>query len=106
MLLFEGNKAAFTAMVINRTINELININMGGEKVKDRVFITIICYGNPDVENVKSAYLSDLASAWMQDKPKNPAPVLTKWDDGTSNPCSGFKPCKRFGTYVRHCEQE
>jgi hypothetical protein len=26
----------------------------------------------------------------------------TQSNDGTQNPCSGFKPCKRFGAYVRH----
>ena len=54
----KGNKANFTAMVINRTITELINTNMAGEKPKDRVFISIIGYGNPDVNEIRSDYLS------------------------------------------------
>ncbi|KAA6341041.1 hypothetical protein EZS27_011132 [termite gut metagenome] len=59
----KGNKANFTAMVINRTINELININMNGDKVKDRVFISIIGYGNPEVNEIRSDYLSKYAES-------------------------------------------
>lgn len=57
----KGNKANFTAMVINRTIQELINVNMNGDKVKDRVFISIIGYGNPAVNEIRSDYLSKYA---------------------------------------------
>lgn len=57
----KGNKANFTAMVINRTIQELININMNGATVKDRVFISIIGYGNPAVNEIRSDYLSKYA---------------------------------------------
>jgi len=59
-----GTKANFTALVINRTINELININMDGATVKDRVFITLIGYGGKggnSVEDIKSAILSEFA---------------------------------------------
>jgi uncharacterized protein YegL len=59
----KGSKADFTAMVINRTINELININMNGDKVKDRVFISIIGYGNPAVKEIRSDYLSKYAAS-------------------------------------------
>jgi hypothetical protein len=58
------NKAKFTAVVINRTINELININSAGEKVKDRVFISIIGYGGSggiSVDEIRSDYLSKFA---------------------------------------------
>ena len=60
-----GNKATFTALVINRTINELININMDGDTVKDRVFITLIGYGGKggnSVDELKSAILSEFAN--------------------------------------------
>lgn len=57
----KGDKANFSATVINRTINELINVNMNGEKVKDRVFISIIGYGNPSVDEIRSDYLSKYA---------------------------------------------
>jgi len=60
----KGNKANFTAMVINRTINELININAAGDKVKDRVFISIIGYGGKggdSVDEIRSDYLSQFA---------------------------------------------
>lgn len=58
------NKAKFTATVINRTINELININSAGVKVKDRVFISIIGYGGSggsSVDEIRSDYLSKFA---------------------------------------------
>lgn len=57
----KGDKANFTSMVINRTINDLINTNMAGEKVKDRVFISIIGYGNPAIEDIRSDYISRYA---------------------------------------------
>ena len=60
-----GKKAIFTALVINRTINELININMDGDTVKNRVFITLIGYGGKggnSVEEIKSAKLSEFAN--------------------------------------------
>lgn len=59
-------RAEFTALVINRTINELINTNLAGEKVKDRVFISIIGYGgssNLAVDDIRSDYLSSFADS-------------------------------------------
>ena len=59
------NKAEFTALVINRTINELININMDGDTVKERVFITLIGYGGKggnSVDELKSATLGEFAN--------------------------------------------
>lgn len=53
-----GTKANFTAKVINRLIDEVIHVNMAGDKIKDRVFISIIGYGNPDVNEIRSDYLS------------------------------------------------
>lgn len=70
------NKAEFTALVINRTINELINTNMDGDKVKDRVFISIIGYGN-SVDDVRSDYLSTFA-----DKPIRINKIKKKVSDG------------------------
>jgi len=58
------NKAKFTAVVVNRVINELININMDGDKVKDRVFISLIGYGGKggdSVDEIRSDYLSQFA---------------------------------------------
>ena len=60
----KGNKANFTALVINRTIHELIEINADGEKPKDRVFITIVGYGGKggdSVEEIRSDFLSDFS---------------------------------------------
>ncbi len=54
------SRAEFASLVINRTINELVNTNMDGEKVKDRVFISMIGYGL-SVEDVRSDYLSEFA---------------------------------------------
>jgi len=58
------SRAEFTALVINRTINEVINTNMDGEKVKDRVFISMIGYGGSSplaVDDIRSDYLSEFA---------------------------------------------
>lgn len=57
-------RAEFTSLVINRTINELINTNMDGEKVKDRVFVSMIGYGGSSalaVDDIRSDYLSSFA---------------------------------------------
>jgi uncharacterized protein YegL len=73
-------KSEFTAQVINRTINELINTNMDGDKVKDRVFISIIGYGGEGgnaVNDIRSEYLSTFA-----DKPLRIERVKKKVSDG------------------------
>ena len=56
-------KSVFTASVINRTIYELVNTNMDGASVKDRVFISIIGYGagGNTVDEIRSDYLSKFA---------------------------------------------
>jgi hypothetical protein len=57
-------KAQFTALVINRTINDLILTNSAGDKIKDRVFISIIGFGGSggnSVDNIRSDYLSAFA---------------------------------------------
>jgi len=58
------NKANFTAMVINRTINDLTNIAAAGDKVRDVAFISIIGYGDEcgdSVYEIRSGYLSQFA---------------------------------------------
>lgn len=73
-------RAEFTALVINRTINELINTNMDGEKVKDRVFISMIGYGGSSslaVDDVRSDYLSSFA-----DNPLRMEKLRKKVSDG------------------------
>jgi uncharacterized protein YegL len=73
-------KAEFTALVINRTINELINTNMDGEKVKDRVFISMIGYGGSSalaVDDIRSDYLSSFA-----DNPLRMEQLKKKVSDG------------------------
>ncbi len=60
------NKAEFTALVINRTINDLVFTNSAGDKIKDRVFISIIGYGGNggnSVEDIRSDYLSSFADS-------------------------------------------
>ena len=69
-------RAQFTSLVINRTINELVNTNMDGEKVKDRVFISLIGYGL-SVEDVRSDYLSEFA-----DNPLRIEKIKKKVSDG------------------------
>ena len=60
------NKAEFTALVINRTINDLIFTNSAGDKIKDRVFISIIGYGGQggnSVDDIRSDYISAFADS-------------------------------------------
>ncbi|MDL5514818.1 VWA domain-containing protein [Arenibacter sp. M-2] len=74
------NRSEFTALVINRTINELINTNMDGEKVKDRVFISMIGYGGSSalaVDDIRSDYLSSFA-----DNPLRMEQLKKKVSDG------------------------
>jgi hypothetical protein len=57
----KGNKAVFTAVVINRTISELIHSNVFGKEVKNKVFISIIGYGGSggdSIDEIRSDYLS------------------------------------------------
>jgi uncharacterized protein YegL len=79
---YSGGKtrAEFTALVINRTINELVNTNMDGEKVKDRVFISMIGYGGSSslaVDDIRSDYLSEFA-----DNPLRIEKIKKKVSDG------------------------
>ncbi len=74
------NKAEFTALVINRTINDLIFTNSAGDKIKDRVFISIIGYGGQggaSVDDIRSDYLSAFA-----DSPLRIEKVKKKISDG------------------------
>jgi len=73
-------RAKFTAQVINSTISELIMANMAGEKVKDRVFISMIGYGgssNLSVDDIRSDYLSSFA-----DSPLRIEQIRKKVSDG------------------------
>lgn len=73
-------RAEFTSLVINRTINELINTNMDGEKVKDRVFVSMIGYGGSSalaVDDIRSDYLSSFA-----DNPLRMTNLKKKVSDG------------------------
>lgn len=76
-----GNtKAEYTASVVNRTIYEIINANMTGETVKDRVFISLIGYGGTgslSVDDLRSEYLSVFA-----DNPLRVNSVKKKIPDG------------------------
>ena len=60
---FEGNisKADFTALVINRTINEIINANSDGTRIKDRCVIMLIGYGS-QIKEIQTSFLNDLAN--------------------------------------------
>ena len=74
------NKAEFTALVINRTINELIFTNSAGDKIKERVFISIIGYGGKggnSVDDIRSDYLSAFA-----DSPLRVEKIKKKVSDG------------------------
>ena len=56
------SKADFAATALNRAINEIINANAAGERVKDRCFIAIIGYGK-NVKEVKTGYLDELSNS-------------------------------------------
>ncbi|WP_370407477.1 vWA domain-containing protein [Tenacibaculum dicentrarchi] len=74
------DRSEFTALVINRTINELVNTNMDGDKVKDRVFISMIGYGGSSslaVDDIRSNYLSEFA-----DNPLRIEKIKKKVSDG------------------------
>jgi len=54
-------RAEYTALVINRTISEIVNTNMDGDSIRDRVFISLIGYGGSggnSVDDIRSDYLS------------------------------------------------
>lgn len=74
------NKAEFTSLVINRTINNLIFTNSAGDKIKDRVFISLIGYGGKggnSVDDIRSDYLSAFA-----DSPLRIEKIKKKVSDG------------------------
>ena len=74
------NKAEFTSLVINRTINDLIFTSSAGDKIKDRVFISLIGYGGKggnSVEDIRSDYLSSFA-----DDPLRIEKIKKKVSDG------------------------
>lgn len=74
------NKAEFTSLVINRTINDLIFTNSAGDKIKDRVFISLIGYGGKggnSVDDIRSDYLSSFA-----DSPLRIEKIKKKVSDG------------------------
>lgn len=73
-------RAEFTALVINRTITELIHTNSSGDKIKDRLFISIIGYGGAggnSIEDIRSDYLSKFA-----DNPTRIEKIKKKISDG------------------------
>ena len=60
------NKAEFTALVINNTINEVVMSCMDGDKIKDRVFISLIGYGGSggnSVDDIRSDYISSFGNS-------------------------------------------
>src|SRR5690606_5290188 len=74
------NKAEFTALVINRTINDLIFTNSAGDKINDSVFISLIGYGGKggnSVDDIRSDYLSAFA-----DSPLRIEKIKKKVSDG------------------------
>ena len=65
----EGSKADFTAKVINRTIYELINMNLNGETIKDRMKIAVVGYGGQggdSVQIMRAGMLSSYANNPLQ----------------------------------------
>ena len=56
------SRTVFTARVINRVINEIIQKNYNGDKPKNRCFISVIGYNDKIVE-LASGFLEDLDNA-------------------------------------------
>jgi len=73
------SKAEFAALAVNRGINEIINANADGERIKDRCFISIIGYGK-GVNEVRSDYLNALA-----DNPVQINKMKRKMSDGAGS---------------------
>lgn len=69
-------KAEFASMAVNRVINEIINANADGVRVKDRCFIAVIGYGS-DVSLIKAGMLEELAN-----NPEDTIPLKKREPDG------------------------
>jgi hypothetical protein len=54
-------KAEFITKQVNELINELINLNVAGDNVQDRFFISILGHSNGRVIELRSDYLSSFA---------------------------------------------
>ncbi|MFT5252342.1 MAG: hypothetical protein ACI87N_001349 [Flavobacteriales bacterium] len=54
-------KGQYVARQVNELINDLINLNMAGDNVQDRFFISIIGHSNGRVIELRSGYLSSFA---------------------------------------------
>lgn len=54
------SRAEFTAMAVNRTITELILANAAGNKIKDRVLVSLIGYGD-SISELRSDFISKFA---------------------------------------------
>jgi hypothetical protein len=55
-------KADYAAKQINEVIDELIHINMNGETVIDRFFISLIGHSNGVVDDIRSDYVSSFCN--------------------------------------------
>lgn len=51
-------KAEFQCKLVNDFITEIININMDGDKIKDRFFISLFGHSNSQVNDLRSDYVS------------------------------------------------
>lgn len=56
------SRADFTAMVVNRTIQELILANGAGNYIKKRAFVSLIGYGDA-IQNLRSDFISEFAES-------------------------------------------
>lgn len=56
-----GTKAKFTQLAVSNAINETINSNADGEKIKDRAIISLIGFGK-SVQEIRTGTLSEFAN--------------------------------------------
>lgn len=56
-----GTKAKFTQLAVSNAINEIINANADGEKIKDRAIISLIGFGK-SVQEIRTDKLSEFAN--------------------------------------------
>lgn len=56
-----GNKANFVQKVVNRLINETINANADGDKIKNRLFLSLFGCGE-NVTEIRSGMIEDYAN--------------------------------------------
>ena len=62
----DKNKAEFAALAVNRTIYEILESCMAGQKIKDRCHITVIGYGvKTGMSRWRFAFGNKRSTSWI-----------------------------------------